>query len=148
MAGKLTNYAANAILDELTGRTATLNFSDVYVGLSTTEPTVSGGNITEPAKGATTGYNRILLGSNASSLTQLMNAATNGTTTNNQIIKFDEVLASWGTLTHFVLFNSKTGGSALAFGEILNDSGVATPITPAINSMPIIRAGGLTISLT
>ena len=150
MAGRLTPYAANQLLNELTGKTNSLDFGTIYAGLSKTEPTVSGDsttNITEPSTSGT-GYKRVLIGSSSQALTQLMGSATGGSTTNNQIVKFDEVLASWGTLTHFVLFNSSSGGQALAFGNLVDDGGQATSITPTLNSMPIIRAGGLTISLT
>lgn len=80
----------------------------MYLGLSSTVPNLSGGNVTEPSSSA--GYKR-------KELTGL-SAPTNGTVTNNQSIDFDESTASWGTLTHFVIYDALTGGNLLMYGAL------------------------------
>lgn len=149
--GRLTPYAANLILNELCGKTNTLDFGTIYVGLATAQPTISGDTVTDTKEitiSTTTGYKRVLIGAYNQTLTQLMGTPSGGSVTNTSVIKFEEVLASWGTATHFLIFNAPTGGQLLAYGELVDDQDTPTSITPTVGSIPIIRAGGLTISIT
>lgn len=81
-----------------------------YIGLSTTTPTISGTNVTEPAAGA--GYARVELDS--------LSTPSGGVVTNDQAINFNESTASWGTITHFVIYDSDTvgGGNLLMYGAL------------------------------
>ena len=81
--------------------------SDYYLGLSTTAPTESGTNITEPST-IGTGYQRIKLTS--------LSEPSSGKITNTQLIAFPESEANWGLITHYVLFNSSTAGVPLMYG--------------------------------
>lgn len=112
---------ANNILNDL--------FQKTYqIGLSTTTPTVTGGNVTEPA--SSTGYKRMTLSA--------MGSASDGQIQNSDIIFFPESLASWGTITHFVIYSS---GSVIFYGAL--DSSVTVPS----GYVPIFRAGALKVAL-
>jgi hypothetical protein len=79
-----------------------------YVGLSTTEPSIDGTGATEP--GSSTGYARV-------KLTDLSTPA-NGVVTNSSTLDFPESTGSWGTITHYVIYNALTGGTLLMYGKI------------------------------
>lgn len=118
-----------------------------YIGLSTTQPSISGGNITEPKSAS---YKRALIAykpSSGSAITYFGQAASNveGTAfevSNNKEIHFNEALDAWGTCTHFIIFDSETDGNALYIGELVN------PISPTANKVPLIRIGDLKITLS
>lgn len=82
--------------------------TEYYIGLSTTEPTMSGTNVSEPASGA--GYCRVLLNN--------LSTPTNGVVTNTANINFEESTASWGTITHFVIYDAEIGGNLLMYGAL------------------------------
>lgn len=82
--------------------------TEYYIGLSTTEPTMSGTNVSEPASGA--GYSRVLLNN--------LSVPTNGVVTNTANINFEESTASWGTITHFVIYDAEIGGNLLMYGAL------------------------------
>lgn len=82
--------------------------TEYYIGLSTTEPTMSGTNVSEPASGA--GYRRVLLNN--------LSTPTNGVVTNTANINFEESTASWGTITHFVIYDAEIGGNLLMYGAL------------------------------
>lgn len=139
----ITNYAANKIINDLIGRNKIANgisgTGAAYIGLSSTEPAKDGTNFTEPTGG---GYKRILIGMSGNTITYLMSAAANSSSTNPDEIHFNEVLESWGTLTHFGIFDAVTSGNLLIYNPL------ETAITPSLNSIPMIRAEDLTITLT
>ena len=137
----LNTYTKNRILRGLVGKDSALG-SSVYLGLSSTTPNAEGGNITEPIGN---GYERVLIGSYSQSGTQKFGDVSNDSITNNEIIYFPESTGSWGnTLTHFVLFTTKTGTGdsyVLAFGEL------TTPVTvSAANAVVLFRKGELTVT--
>ena len=98
-----------------------------YLGLSRTAPTASGTNVIEPSSSA--GYARV-------ELTNL-SAPNGGSVTNTSNIEFPESTASWGTVTHFVVYDAQTGGNLLIYNPLAASRTVeaATVIT--------VRADGL-----
>ena len=60
---------------------------------------------------------------------------------NNREITFNEATETWGTCTHFGIFEKETGGQPLYIGEL------TTSISPVANSVPLIKVGNLKISL-
>ena len=137
----LNTNTKNRILRSLVGKDSALG-SSVYLGLSSTTPNAEGGNITEPIGN---GYERVLVGSYSQSGTQKFGDVSNDSITNNEIIYFPESTGSWGnTLTHFVLFTTKTGAGdsyVLAFGEL------TTPVTvSAASTVVLFRKGELTVT--
>ena len=140
----ITTSLKNDILNGLVGRTSDFA-SSVYVGLSSTAPTASGTNVTEPTGN---GYKRVLIGSYNQSATYKFNAASNGEVKNKDFIYFPESEGSWGaTLTHFVLFSDATGDTVLGYG-LLESGGVATPIkVEAEKTVVMFRPEKLVISI-
>lgn len=82
--------------------------TEYYIGLSTTEPTMSGTNVSEPSTSA--GYGRVLL--------ENLSTPTNGVVTNTANINFEESTASWGTVTHFVIYDAEIDGNLLMYGAL------------------------------
>ena len=135
----ITQAKANELLNYFTGRVSSIVSNPaVYIGLSTSTPTATGGNVTEPVGN---GYARVLLGNSSQALTLKMSAAANGEITNGEILYFPEATGSWGSCTHLCFFTALTGGTPFAFGA-LNLS-----ISPTAGTVPLIRVGGLTLTL-
>ena len=101
-----------------------------YIGLSTTTPTATGGNFTEPS--SSTGYARQKFGDQNSG---------NGEISNKYIIFFFEALENCGTFTHFGIFNSASGGTPHFYGSLTSN------LTVNAGYVPLIRAGELVITL-
>lgn len=89
-----------------------------YIGLSTTAPTPEGTNVTEPA--ASAGYARVELSS--------LSAPVDGLVTNQQAINFNESTSSWGTITHFVIYDAAAvkSGNLLMYGTLTTARTVET----------------------
>jgi len=129
-----TNFAENKILDLLFGATALSTLpATYYIGLSTSVPNETGGNITEPSGGA---YARVAVANNKTSFGN----ASAGALTNLISISFAESTASWGTITHIVFYDSLTGGNVW-FWEAL-----PTSKTVAAYTTVYFSATSLTIS--
>lgn len=82
--------------------------SKLYLGLSGTQPQLDGTGVTEPPNSA--GYSRVELTN--------MSAPQNGVVTNQQSINFAESTADWGTITHFTVYDAKTGGNLLMYDNL------------------------------
>lgn len=106
------DYLENKLLDHLLGGATYSQLTTVYIGLSTTTPTDSGGNFTEPSSGYN--YSRV----------SVLNAigdgkwstASGGSKSNAAIISFPQASDVWGEVTHFGIFDQATGGNCLATG--------------------------------
>ncbi len=82
--------------------------TEYYIGLSSTAPNVNGSGVTEPAAAA--GYARVKLSD--------LSAPTNGVVSNTADINFAESTASWGTVSHFVIFDAQNDGNLLTYGAL------------------------------
>lgn len=82
--------------------------SAFYIGLSSTAPNIDGTNVGEPNSSA--GYARVELTS--------LGEPNDGVVTNELAINFNESTASWGTITHFVIYDAETGGNLLMYGAL------------------------------
>lgn len=103
----------------------------VYLGLSSTTPQVDGTGVSEPL--ASAGYQRV-------ELTNL-GEPVNGVVSNGDEIQFDESSASWGTITHFVLFDSPTDGNLLMFNQLFQSRSVETA------TIVMVKTGSLKLTL-
>lgn len=104
---------------------------ELWIGLSTTAPNINGTNVTEPA--ASAGYSRIKL--------DMLGEPAAGVVTNQANIDFNESTASWGTVTHFVIFDAQNGGNLLQFGPL------STPRTVEQATIMTIKTGYLNLSV-
>jgi len=103
-----SNYWENEILDHLFGK-GTYSPPTIYVGLSTADPGDDGSGLAEPSGN---GYARV------ETSAADWNTASGGALDNANDITFPEATGSWGTITHFALFDAATGGNMLAEGAL------------------------------
>ena len=97
-----------------------------YIGLSSSTPTIDGSGVNEPSTDA--GYQRLLLTN--------LSEPVDGLVSNEQDINFDESTANWGTITHYVIYDSPTAddGNLLMFGELSTPRSVETATIMTIKS--------------
>lgn len=105
--------------------------TEYYIGLSTTEPTMTGANVSEPS--SSLGYGRVLL--------ENLSTPVNGVVTNTANINFEESTSSWGTITHFVIFDAEIGGNLLMYGPL------STPRVVEENTVMTVRQDYLRLSV-
>ena len=123
------NCAAGNIFNTKTSPALPTNY---YIGLSTSAPTISGSGVTEPSIDA--GYARVRLTS--------LSEPNDGVVTNSQAINFNESTASWGTITHFVIYDSATVGE----GNLLMYGTLSTPRSVETATIMTIKEGYLSLS--
>ena len=105
--------------------------NEMWIGLSSTAPNINGTNVTEPA--ASAGYSRVKL--------DMMSEPATGVVTNESNIDFNESTASWGTLTHFVIFDAQNEGHLLQYGPL------STPRSVETATIMTIKQGYLNLSV-
>lgn len=106
--------------------------SNYYIGLSTSAPNLNGTGVNEPSIDA--GYARVHLTS--------LGEPVEGVITNVQAINFNESTASWGTITHFVIYDNATVGE----GNLLMYGALSTPRTVETATIMTIKEGYLNLS--
>ena len=128
-----TTYFLNQVMGNLfkTKETPALP-SEYYIGLSSTAPNISGGNVTEPLSNS--GYKRVKL--------ENLSEPADGVITNEQAISFDESTANWGTMSHFVIYD------ALEAGNLLMNDTLSTPRNVEAATIVTIKANSLTLTLS
>ena len=136
MAGNISDYLENKLLDHTLAKTDFDKPAACYVGLFTGSPADDySGSASEVATGTTTSYAR---------KSATFSAAAGGSTTNSADVLFDEATASWGNLTHAALFTSSDGsGSA----NMLWHGSLAANKSIASGDQFKIKAGDLDVSL-
>jgi hypothetical protein len=109
----MSDYLENEILDHILGTGAYTMPTTVYVGLST-------GSFNDDNSGTE------LSGSGYARQSIAFNAASNGTADNSGAVDFPAATGSWGTVSHFGLFDASTGGNLLIHGALTASKAVAT----------------------
>lgn len=128
-----TTYFLNQVMGNLfkTKETPALP-SEYYIGLSSTAPNISGGNVTEPLSNS--GYKRVKL--------ENLSELADGVITNEQAISFDESTANWGTMSHFVIYDALEAGNLLMYDTL------STPRNVEAATIVTIKANSLTLTLS
>lgn len=128
-----TTYFLNQVMGNLfkTKETPALP-SEYYIGLSSTAPNISGGNVTEPLSNS--GYKRVKL--------ENLSEPADGVITNEQAISFDESTANWGTMSHFVIYDALEAGNLLMYDTL------STPRNVEAATIVTIKANSLTLNLS
>jgi len=130
MAGK-SSYLEAKLIDHTTGKTS-YTMPSVWVGLYTAAPTDAGGG-TEVSGGS---YAR-----KATAGTDWNAASGNpASTTNANALSFATASASWGTVTHFGLFDAASAGNLLRWAALGTSKTVSSGDTASF------AAGALTIT--
>lgn len=131
MAGFLTDYTNNKVLDLFFGSSSFIAPATLYFGLSSSPSSKGGGGISEPSGG---GYARAILGNSITNFP----AATAGTKTNSAVIVFPAPTADWGAMQSLFVSDAATGGNIIAMADLtvlkLIKSG-STPPTVAIDAL-------------
>ena len=73
---------------------------------------------------------------------QKMGTATAGGIKNSDTVYFPEATGSWGTCTHYLIFDKDTGGNLLAYGALTD------VINPVNGTVPLIRTEELQMTLS
>lgn len=128
--GSFSDYTENKVLDHVTGKTSFTKPTS-YVALFTAAPSDSGGG-TEVSGGS---YARVTTAGAD------WNAASSGSASNANDLTFPTATGSWGTVTHFALFDALTTGNMLAWGSLTTSKTVGSGDTAKF------AAGSLTLTL-
>lgn len=123
----MSDYLENEILDHILGTGAYTMPTTVYVGLST-------GSFGDDNSGTE------LSGSGYARQSATFNAAASGTADNSAAIEFPAATGSWGTISHFGIFDASSAGNLLIHGSF------STAKTIATGDILKISAGDLDIS--
>lgn len=100
-----TDFLENELLDHAFRNSTWTPPATVYVGLTTTTPTDSAGG-TEVS------------GNNYARAAVTFGAASGGAISNSGAVTFNVPSGSWGTVTHFELWDASTTGNRLAWGAL------------------------------
>ena len=101
----MSNYLENALINATLRNTTYTSPSTVYAALFTSDPTDAGTG-TEVSGGS---YTRKAM---------TFGAPSNGASTNSAAVEFDQATASWGTVTHFGIYDASTSGNLLYHGAL------------------------------
>jgi hypothetical protein len=110
-----TDYLENKLLDHQTGKTA-YTMPSVWIALFTVAPSDAGGG-TEVTGGS---YAR------KSTAGADWAAASGGSTSNATVQTFVTASASWGTVTHFGLFDAATSGNLLRWAALTTSKAIGS----------------------
>ena len=133
--GSFSDYLENELLDHVfqCGGANLVPAANLFVALSTADPLDTGANIAEPSGGS---YARAT--ANASHFA----AAANGIVTNDADIAFPTATLSWGTTSHFAIYDANLAGNMIAHGAL------AVPKAVAAGDTAKFVVGDIVISLT
>jgi hypothetical protein len=119
----LSDYLENEIADHILGGGDYTRPATVYAALFTSGPTDAGGG-TEVSG---SGYARVAITNNLTNWP----AASGGTKANGTAISFPSASGSWGTVTHFAIFDATSGGNMLLHGALSASKTVGSGDTPS-----------------
>lgn len=109
----MSDYLEDALVNATLRNTTFTSPANVYVGLFTTDPTDDGSG-TEVSGGS---YAREI---------GTFGAPSNGSTSNDADIQFNQATDNWGTITHFGIFDALTSGNLLYHGILTSSKTIET----------------------
>lgn len=130
MSNVLENAVLNLILINAPLSAAGINNSTLFAALFTSEVTDEN---TGSEVGSGIGYARTLITS--------FNLAVNGSSSNSSLVSFPTATYNWGTVTHFGIFDSLTGGNLLFHGPL------TSPKVVNAGDSFVFPVGNITISI-
>lgn len=129
----MSDVLENAVLDLILRNTpisaAGINAGSIFAALFVTPTTDTGGGV-ELSGG---GYSRAAVSG--------FTAPTSGSTSNSTAVSFPNATSSWGTVTHFALYDSASGGNLLFHGPL------TTPKVVNAGDSFVFPVGNITISI-
>jgi hypothetical protein len=117
MAGK-TDFLENELLDHVLRNAAYTSPSAVYCALFTAAPNDA------YTSGTPTGTE--VSGNNYSRVAITFGAASGGAVANSAAVEFPVPSGSWGTVTHFGVFDASTAGNLLYWGALTASQAIAS----------------------
>jgi len=109
----MSDYLENEILDHILGTGAYTMPSNVYVGLST-------GSFNDDNSGTE------LTGNGYARVAATFGAAASGTASNSGAVEFSAATGSWGTVSHFGIFDASSAGNLLIHGAFSASKSITT----------------------
>jgi hypothetical protein len=109
----MSDYLENEILDHILSVGSYTMPSAVYVGLST-------GSFNDDNSGTE------LTGNNYSRVAATFSAAASGTTSNSAAVEFSAATGSWGSVSHFGIFDAASSGNLLIHGAFTTAKTIAS----------------------
>ena len=132
MAGSFSDYTEDKVLDHLVGKTS-FTMPTAYIGLSTADPLDDASGNAEPSGN---NYSRVTTDGDD------WDASSGGATANAAALTFPEASGSWGTITHFAIWDAATVGNMLAHGDLTASKAIG------IGDTASFAIGDLDITLT
>lgn len=139
----MSDYLENKLVDQIFRGTAYTFPTTLYVGLLTAAPSDAGGG-TEVSGGS---YARASIAASLANFagtqgagTTVASTGTGGSTSNNTAITFATPSATWGTVTHFGIYDAASGGNLLFWG--------ALTISKTINQADTVTFPAASLSVT
>jgi hypothetical protein len=121
--GSFSDYWENTVLNHFFSK-GNCTPPTIFVGLSTSNPGEDGAGLNEPTGG---NYARVQTGASD------WGAASNGVMANVATVDFNEATGSWGTLTHFALFDAASAGHFVAYGSLTTSKTIGSSDTVRFN---------------
>ncbi len=118
--GSISDYLENKLVDHVLGNTAYTPAATLYLGLSTADPADDASGLAEPAGN---GYARKAISFSA--------AASRAVEQDGQV-SFDQATGSWGTISHWAVFDADSAGNMLAHGSLAVNKAVVSGNTPSV----------------
>ena len=109
----MSDYLENEILDHILGTGSYTMPTTVYIGLSTA-------SMNDNASGTE------ISGNNYARQSVAFSAASGGTTSNSGNIEFPAATGSWGTVSHFGIWDASTAGNMLLHGAFTSSKTIST----------------------
>ncbi len=138
MAGSISDYLENELLDHVLGTGAFAVPTDIYLSLHTTP-------CTDAAPGT-----EVATGSYARTVMNAWDAGASRATENTNAITFPQATASWGTVTHVGIYDAVTGGNYLGWSDLTVSRAIGNGDTAEFAAGDIdvsFSAGGFTTVL-
>jgi hypothetical protein len=117
----MSNYLENKLVDQLFRAQSAPTTSTLHVGLFSAAPNDAGGGTEISGNN----YSRVSVTSSLanwagtqSAGSTVASSGTGGQTSNNAAITFATPSATWGTVTHFGIFDAATSGNLLFYGAL------------------------------
>ena len=109
----MSDYLENEILDHILATGAYTMPTTVYVGLSTA-------SLNDDNSGTE------LSGSGYARQSATFSAASSGTTSNSAAVEFPAATGSWGTVSHFGIYDAASSGNLLIHGAFTTGKAIAS----------------------
>lgn len=142
--GAMSDYLENKLIDQIFRNTAYTFPTTLYFGLLTAAPSDTGGGTevsgNNYARVAVTASTTNFAGTQSAGSTTA-SSGTGGTTSNNGAINFPTPSGTWGTVTHFGIYDASTSGNLLFWGALTTSKTINT------NDVVSFAAAALTVQI-